>query len=421
MASKLRSFKGPAVRAAREAWLQGAIYAVKLHNVLRRPDVSSTEPDIRFLIREGYGRGGNARSVITLANFLSRHYQVEIASVVCHADEPFFPVAPAVGVTPLVDVRSQVPQKIAARHRPDIRLYRAAVGHGRVLAETVATLHWLVSLRGGVLITARADLTLLAARVVSPEVIIVAQEHSPLGRKRPGTPAAMKRGYVRVDATVTFTLAEQREYEALLHGVTEVRCIANPVPMPDLPAPPLDATRIVAAGRLAPQKGFDLLVEAFEPLARRHPEWILQIFGGGPLHDVLAEQVNRAGLNRNVLLSGATRNLEAELARASIFVLSSRWEGFGLVIVEAMSVGLPVVSFDCPHGPSEIITHGHDGLLVPPQDVPGLTSALERLMLDRSLRRQMGASARNNAHRYDVERIGPEWLSLLAELRARRA
>jgi len=117
-----------------------------------------------------------------------------------------------------------------------------------------------------------------------------------------------------------------------------------------------------------------------------------------------------------VELCGPTGDLGAEMAKASVYVLSSRFEGMPMVVLEAMSKGLPVVAFDCPTGPAELIRHGHDGLLVPPRDVAALAAALDEIVSDAALRRRMGENARRSAEAYRLPVIGARWEELIDRL-----
>lgn len=195
-----------------------------------------------------------------------------------------------------------------------------------------------------------------------------------------------------------------------------VRVIPNPL----LPAaPPCGKSRlrrVVGVGRLVPEKGFELLIRAFARCIANYPEWKLAIFGDGPERLALQSLVARLGIAGSVQFGGLVRETEAELAASEIFALSSRFEGFPNVLLEAMSCGTPVVSFDCPSGPSEIIRDGFDGLIVPPGDVNLLSAALARLMSDSALRTELGSNARRTVERYSAEKISAMWSDLFAEI-----
>jgi glycosyltransferase involved in cell wall biosynthesis len=154
-------------------------------------------------------------------------------------------------------------------------------------------------------------------------------------------------------------------------------------------------------------------------VVRAHPDWQLRIHGAGPQRAELRRIILEHELYESVFLMGPTPQLGEALAAGSIFAMSSRFEGFGMVIVEAMSKGLAVVSYDCPRGPSEIITHGSDGLLVPELDVAALGSALAELAGDEERRRAYGQAAVETARRYDREAIGAQWDALLHRLGSR--
>jgi len=265
--------------------------------------------------------------------------------------------------------------------------------------------------------TTRPGLNLVAAGLRPPGLRTVGQEHMNFESHLPTMSAGIRRRYRRLDALAVLTAEDERDYAALLDGApTRVVQIPNAAqPMPGGTADP-GARAVIAAGRLNTQKGFDLLIDAWAVVAPQAPGWDLRIFGSGSEHAALQERIERHGLGGSAALRGRTRALGEELAQASIFALSSRFEGFGMVIVEAMSKGLAVVSFDCPRGPAEIIAHDRDGLLVPNGDVPALAEALLALIGDEPRRRRLGAAALETAGRYEPAAIGRRWEALLATL-----
>jgi GalNAc-alpha-(1->4)-GalNAc-alpha-(1->3)-diNAcBac-PP-undecaprenol alpha-1,4-N-acetyl-D-galactosaminyltransferase len=166
---------------------------------------------------------------------------------------------------------------------------------------------------------------------------------------------------------------------------------------------------IIAIGRLDPQKGFDLLIKAFKKVARDFPEWALTIWGEGGEREKLEALVLEENLSNQVHLPGKTKDIFKEVSKASIFVLSSRFEGMPNALGEAMSMGLAAVATDCPTGPRELISHGKNGLLVPNEHVEELASALKKLMGDQKLREQLGNKAIKSMKAYDIKTISDQW------------
>ena len=225
----------------------------------------------------------------------------------------------------------------------------------------------------------------------------------------------MARHIARADALVCLTHQDAAQWPE----VSNVVVITNPLTVShDLtPRPPFRMARgaggkVMAAGRMEDQKGFDLLIEAWQSVHARVPDWQLNIYGNGPDRERLQAQIDDAGLTEVVHLHAATPDIFARYAESDIFVLSSRYEGYGLVLAEAMSVGVPCVSFDCPYGPSDIIRDGEDGILVPPLRIDLLANAIVRLATDEAMRRRMGQAACINIQRFAPETIMRQWEKL---------
>jgi len=188
-------------------------------------------------------------------------------------------------------------------------------------------------------------------------------------------------------------------------------------PLPEFPESISDCTNkiVVAAGRLVRQKGFDMLIDSWRLVAEKHPEWKLKIYGNGNKEEFL-NQISRNGNQESCILYDAVTDLSEKLSEGSIFAFTSRFEGFGMVITEAMACGLPPVAFACPCGPKEIITNGIDGFLTNPGDIATLAEKVNFLIENEDFRREMGKKARVRAERFRIELIAQEWDSLFRSL-----
>jgi glycosyltransferase involved in cell wall biosynthesis len=170
--------------------------------------------------------------------------------------------------------------------------------------------------------------------------------------------------------------------------------------------------RVIAVGRYVYQKGFDLLLQAWAKIGKQHSDWELAIYGMGD-RTPYEQIVDELHIDRNRChLNGPTDDIKQEYLNSSLFVFSSRFEGFGMVLIEAMACGLPVISFDCPCGPKDIVRHQEDGILVPSGDITLLANAMNQLMSDDTLRHDMSSKAVLNVRRFQLDVITQKWKSL---------
>lgn len=196
-----------------------------------------------------------------------------------------------------------------------------------------------------------------------------------------------------------------------------IQCIPNPsIIRADKPAI-LKNKKVLAIGRLCYQKGFDLLITAWQLVHQQALDWELHIYGEGNLKDYLEKLIEDLNMKSCISIHAPNIDVKRLYQDSSIFAFSSRYEGFGLVLVEAMSCGIPVVSFDCKCGPKDIILDNYNGLLVPENDVQSMAMALLKLISDENLRKQLGYNALLSSDKYTVDNIMSIWNSLFLSLK----
>ena len=176
------------------------------------------------------------------------------------------------------------------------------------------------------------------------------------------------------------------------------------------------AKRVIAVGRLDYQKSFDRLIMAWEKVHEKMQDWRLDIFGQGEWKDMLQGMIDDRGLQDVVRVNAPTKNIGKEYSESSMLVMSSHYEGFPMVMVEAMACGLPAVSFDFKCGPKDIIKDGENGVIVTDGDIDALAEAMMRLMGDDELRKRMGEEAKKVVETYSEEKVMSKWMKLYEEV-----
>jgi glycosyltransferase involved in cell wall biosynthesis len=349
--------------------------------------------------------GGAERVSVTLCNhWAERGWDVTLATFDDGTVPPFFPVAPGVrhvtlalarrgtGVVPsVINNLKRVPRlrRFVAEERPDA----------------------IVSFIDGTNV-----LALFAAKGTGIPVV-VSERVDPSQHPIPWPWRVLRRlTYPWARAIVVQTGSIAAYFPASWRE--RIAVIPNPVPQVDVktaatPRPGGTRCTIVGMGRLERQKGFDLLVRAFASIAAVRPEWDLTIIGEGSERSALTAAIAGSGLSDRISLSGREPDAFSALKASDLFVLSSRYEGFPNALCEAMACGLPVIAFNCPSGPADIVRDGVDGLLVPAEDVEALAAAMASVMADEARRAAFGERASDVAARFSVERIAALWERVL--------
>lgn len=198
------------------------------------------------------------------------------------------------------------------------------------------------------------------------------------------------------------------EDKVMWHEIDNVEVIHNPLAEYPKKISDCSSKKVIAAGRFVNVKGYDMLIDCWKIVSGRHPDWTLTIYGNGN-KDSFQKQIDDNNISDNCILKDAVSNLNDKLAECSIFAFSSRFEGFGMVIAEAMSCGLPPVAFACPCGPKEIIEDGVNGLLVETGDIEALAEKICFLIENPDNRKEMGKAARIRSEIFKIETIAQEW------------
>lgn len=359
----------------------------------RRPSI--------LIVLPGLEAGGSEHVVKLVANhWVASGCRVTILTLEPPGAKPYYAFDPR-----LEFLRIGIPPRRASR------LHSALMVAARVLRmrRAIRTLAPDVVLS---FLTRTNVLTLMAVTGTGIPVV-VSERNNPQAQPFGRIWGLLRQGlYPRAFGLVAMTAGAMRYFPERMRRRSWV--IPNAV---DLPAGWVDrrgANNLVAVGRLTHQKGFDLLLDAFALIEASVPDWRLVIWGEGEDRAGLEERRAALGLEDRVKFPGVTATPGQWIETADAFVLSSRYEGWGIVLLEAMAAGLPVVSFDCDFGPATMISHGQDGLLVPPENIDALAASLKAVTTDAGLRRRLGRQAAESARRYAPASILAQWDDVLS-------
>lgn len=215
----------------------------------------------------------------------------------------------------------------------------------------------------------------------------------------------------KYDAFVCLTHADMELWD----NDTNIHSIHNFIPYRLPKRASLESNHAIAVGRLEYEKSFDRLIDSWSLVAKRHPDWILDIYGEGSNHDSLIKQIEQLGLEGKVIIHPITGNIEEIMSQSSMLIMSSHYEGLPMVMLEAISCGLPVVTFDFQCGPRDVLTNG-SGIIVKDGDIVGLSEAVCQLIEDKKKRLEMGVAAYERAKGFLPECIMPQWVELFQTL-----
>jgi len=353
---------------------------------------------IAFLIQDVTTSGGTERTTCCLANEMARQGDdVTIVSVFHEAAAPLYPLDERVTLVFATDEHYGLDLSMTAR----LRLIR----------KQINTVRRCKALEEADVILSQKFLASVLAYTAGWRHKTFACEHYKYGMYNPAVRFCRDRLYRGFRGLVTLTENDRKAF--LAHGVRRVHVVENMVSISPLPYQGTSSRSILAVGRLDKQKGYDLLLEAMSMMNWTQLNgWHVEVFGDGTEREALINQRDRLGLTDRITFHPFVKEIEREYATHAFLVMSSRFEGFPMVLLEAAAAGLPVVSFACKEGPETLLQNG-GGILVEAENTKALADALTRMMTDESLRARTARETKQVVADYTPDAIYRKWMKIL--------
>lgn len=223
----------------------------------------------------------------------------------------------------------------------------------------------------------------------------------------------MEKSIRKMDAFVVLTEADAKKWS----NVKKAYVIPNSLPFYPEESSNCTSKQVISVGRFYAQKGYDMLIPTWEIVHKQYPDWTLSIYGNGEQEKELKDLIHQKGLEESIYIKAPVKNIVEKYQESSLYVMSSRFEGFGMTLIEAMTCGVPCVSFKCPNGPTDIINNGEDGLLVENGNIKQLAEKIIYLIEHEEERKKMGRQAKENVKRYMPSIVMQKWITLFKSIK----
>ncbi len=372
---------------------------------------------IYFLCYDIYGIGGTVRTIINISNYLQENgYNINIISIRQTHDKPKLKLSSNVTIIPLQDFRKKkVDEKILSLlHRKILQKFPTTIFHSdedlynRFTYYSDYTINKALSIieDGAIVISTMSSLNIYLAKNKSKltKNILIGQEHKLLAVHSKSLQNEIKKSYNKLDALMVLTNSDALTYMEFI-SKNKILIQPNSTLIPKSTST-LNEKRIISIGRLHKVKEYDKLIMAFSLVHKKYPDWRLDIYGNGYERQNLEPLIDKLQLNKYITLHQEINDITPVMEKASIFALTSKYEGFGMVIIEANAHGLPVVAFNVLNGPSELISHDN-GILVEYPDIQKFANALNMLIQNTEKRKILGSNGREYIKRtFSTDRIG---------------